>query len=213
VGDPSSAQISRPTALTSRQTQPTHLAPGTATQRRKSRGPVTTHGALLEVHARDVSVVCIADLGLLFSPQHPPTDIRAPFHTHDDDCTRLFSFFLFVLFSSISPNTYGLLLSWLVHLLRSTAFHLDWTFFGGRRLRSKRIWIWIWIWIYGPGYGFGWMEGVTFDGFDWTTRRLGLLFEVVLCWDMFGFDSWFNSSTAELVGWSISGYVGLPYGI
>jgi hypothetical protein len=48
------------------------------------------------------------------------------------------------------------------------------------------------------------MEGVTFDGFDWTTRRLGLLFEVVLYWDMFGFDSWFDSSTVEAI-WDMTG--------
>jgi hypothetical protein len=130
---------------------------------KKQGGPVTTHGALLEVHARDVYVVCITDLGGLFSPQHPPTDIPAPFYTHHDDCTRLFSFFLFVLFSSISPNTYGLLLSWLVHLLRSTSFHLDWTFFWRAAAQVKTdmdmdmdmdmdIWTWLRLWVDGGGY-------------------------------------------------------------
>jgi hypothetical protein len=71
------------------------------------------------------------------------------------------SFFLFVLFSSISPNTYGLLLSWLVHLLRSTAFHLDWTFFWRAAAQVKTdmdmdmdmdIWTWLRLWVDGGGY-------------------------------------------------------------
>jgi hypothetical protein len=52
----------------------------------------------------------------------------------------------------------------------------------------------------GYGYGYGYMDLATATvldggyvrGFDWTTRRLGLFFEVLLYWDVFGFDSRFR---------------------
>jgi hypothetical protein len=80
-----------------------------------------------------------------------PTDIRTAFYI----MTTAHDYFLSVRSLLVYFTRYGLLFFWVVHLLRSTTFHLDWTCFGGR-LGSKRIWIWIRIYGLGYRYGFGW---------------------------------------------------------